>query len=269
MLPSLLLEQSFHNTVYGKERPIAFASRTLLPAETRYSNIEREAYAIQWAVKHFNPYLVGILPSLSKQTANLLKALMTKNFADNPRIFKYQMRLQGYCMTIMYRAGKSNGNTDFFSRLPEYTGQTFTESSPLMAPLLATTEQEPEVNLNPFIAVVSLDTLPIMQRKDPELKQLIAFLEHGTKPTDPKTSYLVTRHAQDYILIADVLYHKEPNENRGELLQIVVPKASQYVVFQAFHDDSLGGHFGQEKTLTKIQLRYFWTRMHSDVKKMG
>ena len=45
----------------GEKRPIAFASRKLLPRESRYSTIERECLAITWGVKKIQEYLYGCL----------------------------------------------------------------------------------------------------------------------------------------------------------------------------------------------------------------
>ena len=44
----------------GTERLIAFAPRTLNKAETNYSQIDKEALAIVWAVKKFNSFSCGL-----------------------------------------------------------------------------------------------------------------------------------------------------------------------------------------------------------------
>ena len=42
-----------------EDQPIAFASKSLMDAETRYANIERELLAIVFACQHFSTYLLG------------------------------------------------------------------------------------------------------------------------------------------------------------------------------------------------------------------
>ena len=41
----------------GEERPIELMSRTLTPAERRYSQIEKEALSLAWGVNKFHRYI--------------------------------------------------------------------------------------------------------------------------------------------------------------------------------------------------------------------
>ena len=43
----------------GREFPVTFASRKLLPRERRYATMEKECLAVVWAVKHFEFFLYG------------------------------------------------------------------------------------------------------------------------------------------------------------------------------------------------------------------
>ena len=43
----------------GRDRPIAYFSKKLLPRETKYSTVEKECLAIKLGVQHFRTYLMG------------------------------------------------------------------------------------------------------------------------------------------------------------------------------------------------------------------
>ena len=47
------------NDPNGKGKPIAFASKSLTPAETRYANIERKMLAVVFGCMKFHHYLYG------------------------------------------------------------------------------------------------------------------------------------------------------------------------------------------------------------------
>ena len=48
-----------HRMLNGDERPIAFASKTLTPAERNYCHLEKEALAIIFGVKKIHKYCFG------------------------------------------------------------------------------------------------------------------------------------------------------------------------------------------------------------------
>ena len=51
------LGAALSNFVDGVEYPVAFASRVLTAAESRYSRIKRDALAVIQAMKWFKPYI--------------------------------------------------------------------------------------------------------------------------------------------------------------------------------------------------------------------
>ena len=108
-----ILLQEFEGVLH----PIAFASRKLLPRETRYSTIERECLAIVWAIKKFELYLYN--RQFVIQTDHQPLAYINSAKVLNRRLMKWAMTLQEYRYNIEAIPGKDNFGPDFLSRVPE------------------------------------------------------------------------------------------------------------------------------------------------------
>ena len=101
----------------GEERPIAFASRTLTPAERRYSASEREALACMWACEHWNFYVYGRRFTLVTDHQALKMLLTTGGTGHRPlRLHRWADQLFQYTFSVVYRPGKQNVVADCLSR---------------------------------------------------------------------------------------------------------------------------------------------------------
>ena len=96
------------------DRPIAFASRKLTPAERRYSTIERELLGVVWATEYFRPYLFGTQFQIKTDHMPLLWAEKLKETSS--RIARWKERLAAYSFTIHHTKGVDNVVADCLSR---------------------------------------------------------------------------------------------------------------------------------------------------------
>lgn len=99
----------------GNDLPIAYGSRTLCSAETKYSTIERELLAIVWSVKHFRPYLFGRKFKLVTDHRPLTWLFSIKD--PGSRLARWRLKLEEYDYEIVYKPGKTNKNADALSRI--------------------------------------------------------------------------------------------------------------------------------------------------------
>ncbi|OXU23039.1 hypothetical protein TSAR_004446 [Trichomalopsis sarcophagae] len=99
----------------GKDRPIAYASRVLQPAELKEAIYEKEALGIMNAIKTFKNYIYGnkfIIVTYRRSLSWL------KYANNNERVQRWRLKLADYDYEIVYKAGKQNRNADALLRNP-------------------------------------------------------------------------------------------------------------------------------------------------------
>ncbi|XP_046692710.1 uncharacterized protein K02A2.6-like [Silurus meridionalis] len=105
----------------SRDRPIAFASRSLNKAETNYAQIEREALIIVFGVRKFYQYIFG-----RKFTLLTDHRPLTAIFGPHhgipalaaSRMQRWALLLSAHTYDIKYRKSELHGNADGLSRLP-------------------------------------------------------------------------------------------------------------------------------------------------------
>ena len=93
----------------NSEKPIAYVSQTLAKAEKQYSQLEKEALAIVFAVKCFHQYLFGnhfVLYSDHKPLERLLNESAPIPQMASSRIQCWALTLSSYRYTIQHRPGQ-------------------------------------------------------------------------------------------------------------------------------------------------------------------
>ena len=104
-------EENERNSLY----PIAYGSKTLTPAETRYANIERELLGVVGALEKFHYFTFGqpatILTGHKPLIAIAKKALVNAP----PRLQRLLLRLNNYNATLLWIPGKKMVFVDHLS----------------------------------------------------------------------------------------------------------------------------------------------------------
>ena len=169
-----------HQMADGKERPIAFASRTLTPAVKNYSQLDKEALSVIFGVKKFHQYVYGrhfVLCTDHKPLVSLLNEHKLVPHMSSPRMQRWALTLSAYEYTIRHRAGKENQAADALSRLPLQT-KCFQAPVPGETGCLIETMNS---------KIIHTETVKQMTRKDPTLSMVLRFVQIGwpsTCPTD-------------------------------------------------------------------------------------
>ncbi|KAL2087962.1 hypothetical protein ACEWY4_016790 [Coilia grayii] len=111
------------------------------------------------------------------------------------------------------------------------------------------------------------------QRNDLEIAPIIRWLEEGQgRPSWVQVSHLGAA-AKSYWSQWDRLYLRDDIllrrfyqvEDAVYYPQIILPQAFRQDVLKQMHDGPVGGHFGVERTLSRLQTRYYWFGMKQDV----
>ena len=106
-----------HTKDRDDNKVVAYASRALTDVERRYSQTEKEALTIVWAIEHFHLYLYGNNFTLVTDHKPLEIIYGNSRSKPSARIERWVLRLQPYTFKVVYKAGATNP-ADYLSRHP-------------------------------------------------------------------------------------------------------------------------------------------------------
>ena len=105
----------------GTEQPVAYASRTLLPNEQNYAQVEKEALSLIFGVQKFHQYIYGREFTLVTDHRPLTTIFGPKKGVPPlaaARLQRWALLLSAYRYNIEFKPTLAHANADGLSRLP-------------------------------------------------------------------------------------------------------------------------------------------------------
>jgi transposase InsO family protein len=278
----------------GRERPIEFISRTLSKAERNYSQIEKEALGIVWAVKRLHRYLYARPFELCTDHKPLeLIFHPSKSIPEmgTSRIQRWALILTHYQYTIKFRPTGKHCNADVCSRypLPETRDGTNVDE-------LGTEEQ-----VNTVFHLAVGDDKPLLDnqliarysKKDPDIAKAIYCSKEGwpedvkrpklapdkaatldesaTRDKDRKRPNHAPEHVSDLDETSDfAAYAKRRTELTTELgcllwgHGVLIPRGLRTDVLQLLHNT----HMGMSAMKSLARNYVWWPRLDSEIESL-
>ena len=243
------------------ERVIQYVSKQLSVGQRKWATIEREAYAIVYAVNKLRHFLLG-MPFTVFTDHKPLRSLFTAEM-KNARIQRWAIMLSEYGCDIKYKTGKTNIPADMLSRLAYDDNEVLIlDSSDHSDPPNPDSDSDssPTDDLNHLLDQCfdpNLDFMKSMKQDQKEDEILGPIIEALVEDSE----------IPDYMLEDDLLYHisRPVKKDDGPRLQLSVPLKHVPAVLECMHDSEYGGHCSIDKTYDRVRRRYHWPNMYKDV----
>ncbi|KAJ6436780.1 ATP-dependent DNA helicase tlh1 [Purpureocillium lavendulum] len=271
---------------YDRWHPVAFLSRKLQDAETRYAVPDCELLAITEAFRQWRHYLAYT----SQKITVLTDHLNHKYFLSKPKLTNRQVnaldQLCSFDFEIVYRPGLKNP-ADGLSRRPDH--EDFME--------IAGLRDSQEVGFGDRTG--SLPAAPVADGRGTldHLRRVARVLrtsrttsqEEGTAVTAPalqetlQEALLAAQRGDAFVAQQKQLVSVPDSATAGKLSseawstndegflcydkRIFVPAGLRNEILILFHDDEVAGHQGGTKTCKRIQAQYYWPGLRRDVRR--
>ncbi|XP_041362008.1 uncharacterized protein K02A2.6-like [Gigantopelta aegis] len=225
-------------------KPLAYASRALTDAETRYATIEKEMLAIIFALEKWHQFTYG-RPITVFTDHKPLESISKKPIDRAPkRLQGMLLRALAYGIEVKYLEGKQMYIADTLSRthLPEKVGQ----------------EEFETVNAVTYLTMPEerIDEIRKKTNEDSTLQLLSNTIQNGWPDNKSTLSPLIT----PFFSVRDELGVTDGLIFRGE--RLVIPKIMRSEIKKDIHV----GHYGIEGCLRRAREYVYWPGMSQEIK---
>jgi transposase InsO family protein len=233
-------------------KPVAYCSRRLSGAETRYAQIEKECLASVWTCERFGKYLHGLEGfRLITDHKPLVPLMNSKDLDTVPiRCQRLLMRLMRFNPTAEYAPGKTLVTADALSRSPVGDAQDGGDTN---------------VDVECYVASI-INNMPATERRmdsiraatvvDDTLQAVTRYIQSGWPDHVGKTHPTV----REFFPMRNELSIHQGLVIRGN--RIVIPETLRADVLERIHD----GHQGLTKCRDRANSAVWWPGISAHIK---
>lgn len=212
----------------SKRHAVAYFSRQTSVAEQNYHSYQLETLAVVESFRHFRVYLIGIQFTLVTDCIAIRSTAEKKDLI--PRVARWWLELQDFQFNIQYRSGLRMNHVDCLSRNPPRAVLSVTN-------------------------ITEVEWLLAAQLQDETISMIREILLKKDDRSETRQYFSL------YKLKGDIVYRKVEDGS----LKWLVPNFNRFQICKLCHDDI--GHFGVDKTLSKIRENYYFPKMRKFVTK--
>ena len=230
----------------GLLRPVGFFSRKFNSAERRYSATDKEALGVVLICRYFHHYLWGNRFVIKTDHQPLTSVFKQKT--KSPRMNRWILEMRDYSFIIEYKKGATHYVADHLSRP---VGRIRVSRC-----RLAALDQGLGV---PSLANITMPELRQHQRSERRWQEVIDYLEGGGIPRYGS----FRSNLANFELFQGVLYYIRVKLDGSLHYCLVVPASLKKSALEVAH----ANHFGQKKTIMKLEELFYWPKYRTDVVK--
>ncbi|XP_055603971.1 uncharacterized protein K02A2.6-like [Uranotaenia lowii] len=245
-----------HRFPDGRIKAIAHASKTLTVTEQNYSQVEKEAYALVFAVTKFRRMLLGRKFKLQTDHQPLLKIFGSKKgipLHTANRLQRWALSLLGFDFEIEYIPTGNFGYVDVLSRLIS------NHKKPEEEVVIATIGVEHEITatLENSLSALPVNFKMIQQATatDPTLQEAMKLIAvgwpHSSSISDPKLKALYGRRESLSVVNGCIMMEE----------RLVVPGSFGQRILKQIHR----GHQGIERMKAIARSIVYWPNIDDDI----
>ncbi|XP_059061669.1 uncharacterized protein K02A2.6-like [Achroia grisella] len=233
-------------------QPVAYAARTLTPAESRWAQIEKEMLAVVFGCLRFHQYVYGHDKVTIESDHKPLEAILKKQLNETPvRLQRMLLKLQRYSVQLKYKPGRLLYIADTLSRAATDRSRDDDE-----------TYDEVMIHVNTLYENVEASSIMLNKIKEESIKDVVLNKVSDYYFTGwPSNKRDVTSLIKPFWNVHNEIHVVNSILFKGD--RVIIPDSLRNEMLSRIHE----GHLGVEKCQRRAREVIWWPGMSAAIER--